>query len=261
MPYSIRMKVAVVTPYYKESIDYLWQCHKSVVDQSMDCTHIMVADGHPNPEVERWAVRHISLPYSHGDYGDTAKSIGAVDAIGSGYDAIAFLDADNWFLNNHIESLVNCARENEADFVSSYRYHCRLDGSLLGECLNSDAVNFADTNCMFFTRNALRIAAHWFHIPPEFHAICDRVMWRFIQNAKVKVTHTGISTVCYRLTYPGVYRSFGEEPPEGCKEGVNDVAIAVQKWKKMGWGDLTMEVKGRKFSEEKTKLIQQQWMR
>lgn len=255
------MKVAVVTPYYKESVDYLRQCHESVVNQTVDCTHIMVADGHPNPEVDRWACRHIPLPYSHGDYGDTAKSIGAVEAIGSGYDAIAFLDADNWFLKDHIESLVKCANENQADFVSSYRYFCRVDGTLLGECLNSDAVKFADTNCMFFTRKALLIAGHWFHIPRDAHAICDRVVWKFIQDANVKVAHTGRSTICYRLTYPNVYRAFGEEPPPGCKEGNNEVAYAVQRWKQRGLGDLKMEIQARKFSPEMTAKIQKQWIK
>ncbi len=254
------MKVAVVTPYYKESIDYLRLCHESVVNQTVDCTHIMVADGHPNLEVERWAVRHIALPYSHGDFGDTAKAIGAVEAIGSGYDAIAFMDADNWLLENHIESLIKCAEKNKADFVSSYRYLCRIDGTLLGECLNSDAKTFVDTNCMFFRGKALGIAAHWFHIPPDSHAICDRVMWRFVQNSKVKVAHTGISTVCYRLTYPQVYEAFGEEPPEGCKAGRNLVAEAVQRWKQRGLGDLKMDIKARKFSKEKTEMIQKLWL-
>jgi len=236
-------------------------CHESVMKQSVDCTHIMVADGHPNPEVDRWAVRHIVLPYAHGDYGDTAKSIGAVDAIGGGYDAIAFLDADNWFLKNHIESLIKCADENKADFVSSYRYFCRPDRTLLGECLNSDAENFADTNCMFFTRNGLKIAAHWFYIPNDFHAICDRVMWKFIKDAKLKVAHTGGATICYRLTYPGIYRDFGEEPPQGCKEGVNEVALAVERWSKNGWGDMRLELKVRKFSNEVTRKIESQWLK
>ena len=42
------MRVAVVTPYWKEPIDVLERCWRSVRTQThCDIVHYMVADGHP----------------------------------------------------------------------------------------------------------------------------------------------------------------------------------------------------------------------
>ncbi|MDP9413866.1 MAG: hypothetical protein M3Q08_07205 [Pseudomonadota bacterium] len=73
------MKVAVVTPYYREPLETLERCHESVRRQPHSCTHFMVADGHPRAEVNSWPdVQHFALPVSHGDYGNTPRSIGGV---------------------------------------------------------------------------------------------------------------------------------------------------------------------------------------
>ena len=56
------MRIAVVTPYYKEPTDILRRCHDSVMAQTCPVTHIMVSDGHPNPEVDQWNAIHVRLP-------------------------------------------------------------------------------------------------------------------------------------------------------------------------------------------------------
>ena len=98
--------VAVITPYYREDTEKLRRCHESVLRQTGEVTHFMVADGFPNPEVDRWDVQHVSLGAAHGDNGNTPRGIGALLAFAQGFDAVAFLDADNWFVDNHISSLL-----------------------------------------------------------------------------------------------------------------------------------------------------------
>ena len=62
------MKVAVVTPYYRESDAVLKVCLDSVRDQShKDCRHFLVSDGFPNPLVDAYDTTHIKLPAGHGD--------------------------------------------------------------------------------------------------------------------------------------------------------------------------------------------------
>ncbi len=56
-----------------------------------------VSDGFPNLELMKWNIKHISLPQSHTDYGNTPRGIGSLVADIEGYDFIAYLDADNWF--------------------------------------------------------------------------------------------------------------------------------------------------------------------
>ena len=78
---------AVITPYYKESLAVLERCHRSCQEQQGDwpLRHVMVADGHPRPELAGWNVDHIVLPQAHGDNGNTPRCLGAISAINQGY--------------------------------------------------------------------------------------------------------------------------------------------------------------------------------
>jgi len=85
------VKIAVVTPYYKENDDVLRQCHLSVVRQSYPCTHILVADGHPKSQFDNEPrTMHITLPQANGDVGNTARAIGGILADAYGFDAVAY---------------------------------------------------------------------------------------------------------------------------------------------------------------------------
>ena len=64
-----------------------------------------MADGHPNLSVEDWSCRHMILPSSHGDNGNTPWGVEALMALAEGYQLVAFLDADNWYHEGHIASL------------------------------------------------------------------------------------------------------------------------------------------------------------
>lgn len=54
-------RYAIVTPYYREPRDMLERCLASVRAQGVKVTHILVADGHPQPWLEQAGVRHISI--------------------------------------------------------------------------------------------------------------------------------------------------------------------------------------------------------
>ena len=112
------MKIAVITPYYKESTEVLHQCHQSVLTQNVSADHFFVSDGFPNVELMKWNIKHISLPQSHTDFGNTPRGIGSLVANIEGYDFIAYLDADNWFHSNHLSSLLNLHEETKADICS-----------------------------------------------------------------------------------------------------------------------------------------------
>ena len=45
------LRVAVITPYYREPLTMLRQCHDSVRTQTYPCTHFLIADGHPQEEI------------------------------------------------------------------------------------------------------------------------------------------------------------------------------------------------------------------
>src|SRR6478752_6087165 len=100
------MKIAIITAYYNEPFEMLQRCHNSVKTQIGDVTHFMISDGKPHPDVDFWdGVVHIKLP-NHNDYGDTPRGVGAALAAAEGYDAICFLDADNWYEPDHIRNML-----------------------------------------------------------------------------------------------------------------------------------------------------------
>jgi len=95
------MKVAYITPYFKEDADILERCIRSVQAQTIKADHFLISDGYQQDWVANRVARHIPLGKSHGDYGNTPRGIGAQLAVSEGYDAIGFLDADNWIDPEH----------------------------------------------------------------------------------------------------------------------------------------------------------------
>ena len=142
------MKVAVITPYFNTSLEWLQKCHLSVKAQTHPCTHFIVSDGQPYNAVDSWDAQHIKLPVNISDYGDTPRGVGSVAAIGQGFDAIAYLDADNWYDPEHINILMSLHKKTGAAVVTSARNLHRLDGTLLGKCFEVDGKLFVDTNCL-----------------------------------------------------------------------------------------------------------------
>ncbi len=194
--------------------------------------------------LDAWDAQHIKLPVNHADYGDTPRGVGSVMAIAQRFDAIAYLDADNWYYPEHIASLVKLYRHTGAGVVSSARNLYRLDGTLLGKCSEVDGERFVDNNCYFITRPAFQIVSVWWmmellfyggpeakRIGKEIHSIDDRVLWAEVIRLKLSRAHSGKATVAYRTAFVNHYRQFGEEPPAGAKSG-HDILATMESIKK-----------------------------
>ena len=230
-------RVAVITPYYKETLDQLRQCHESVLYQSEQCMHVLVADGHRRRRINYWKAEHVRLPRNHGDIGSTPRLIGSYHAIGLGVEAIAFLDADNWFAPDHIASLLEAMQEQKADFVSSNRTLCRLDGSVMGPCPLTDPERFIDTNAMLIGRGAFPQLHHWVLMPSYGHLIGDRVMLHHLKASGLKRYHLDKDSVYYRCTKEGLYRQMGEAIPAGVQPRP-DYEASFRQWEYEGYPPL-----------------------
>ena len=226
-------RVAVITPYYKEPLNLLRQCHDSVRAQSEPCLHVLVADGHPRLRINRWQAEHVRLPRSHGDIGSTPRLIGSYHAIGLGVDAVAFLDADNWYGPDHIANLMAAMDQHQADFVSSSRTLCRLDGSVMGPCPLTDPERFIDTNAMLFGRGAFPLLQQWVLMPPYGHLIGDRIMLHHLKQSGLECQHVNQGSVFYRCSKAGLYRQLNEPIPEGV-EPRPDYEASFRQWEADG---------------------------
>ena len=214
-------RVAVITPYYKEPLAQLRQCHDSVRAQSEPCLHVLVADGQRRRRINHWQAEHVRLPRSHGDIGSTPRLIGSYHAIGLGVDAVAFLDADNWYRSDHIANLLAEMDQRQADFVSSSRKLCRLDGTVMGPCPLTDPERFIDTNAMLFGRGAFPLLHQWVLMPSYGHLIGDRIMLHHLKHEGIRRQHLNEHSVFYRCAKEGLYRQMNETVPTGVQERPN----------------------------------------
>src|SRR5207244_1055632 len=97
-------------------------------------------------------VQVLRLPQPHRDYGNTPRAIGSASAIAQEFDAIAYVDSDNWYEPDHLERMVELQLQTGAAVCSCARALHDLDGQMLGLCPEVDGETFVDTNCLFLTR-------------------------------------------------------------------------------------------------------------
>lgn len=223
------MKVAVITPYHNADSPYLQACITSVQEQTYkNLLHVMVADGcNLPPQYTHNNLHNIALPNRLNNYGDSPRSIGVIYAFALGVDAVTFLDSDNWYAPNHVETLVNTCISAQADVVTSRRYVCHLDGSVMGMCPESDGMIFCDTNCLLVTQKLAEEAGLWWLIPDDMHVIDDRVMWDTLIHATDKIASTHTASVFYRTAFEFHYHMFNVPVPPGTKTGAEIGALGT----------------------------------
>jgi hypothetical protein len=208
------MRVAIVTPYHKEPPEKLLRCHTSVVQQTHACDHLMVADGHPADCVDAWNIRHIVLDKEHADFGCTPRCIGAVAAITLGYDAVGFLDADNWFAPDHVETCVATLSDNASEAAFASRHLISPDGRLLHvEEVDESTQSTADTSCHFVSAKAAFSLPWWGLMPPRVMPACDRFVFGLIKARNLKTAWTGRKTVYYETNYASHFGAAGMSAP------------------------------------------------
>jgi hypothetical protein len=224
------MRIAVVSAYYKESEAELARCIESVATQTHPCTHFLVSDGHPRDFIDARGVRHVRLGAAHADYGDTPRAVGSLLAIREGFDAIAYLDADNVFLRDHIKVMVDslAAAGGDYDLVTSRRFLMRADGSRLPAPDESYQMH-TDTNCYLLLRGAFALTPIWALMPRELSMIGDRVFWRAIVARGCRIAHVPRESVGYRSLWKVHYERAGEAPPGGAKD-ITELIRAAARW-------------------------------
>lgn len=213
------MKVAVITPFYQPRQAWLAQCHASVRAQTHPCTHFLVSDGGGENPLKDFSGQFLLLKRNHHDYGDTPRAVATMMAIGQGFDAITYLDDDNWLYPDHVERLVTLHQQTQAPVCTCARELVDLDGTHLGSCVESDGVEFNDTNCYLFTRAAYSALAAWVVKPAPLRGVGhgDFYLWRLLLQTGLKRARQPQATVAYRTTWPGHYTRHQRPVPAGAK--------------------------------------------
>ncbi|MCC6475097.1 MAG: glycosyltransferase [Burkholderiales bacterium] len=213
-------RIAVVTPYHRESAQVLGRCIDSVRAQSLQADHILVADGAPQDWVEtRAGVQHVVVRRNSADFGDTPRSLGFMLGVRGDYDLLQFLDADNILLPGHFDAVLQMLRTTSADVLIARRRLLRPDGTELKVRLEEDwTLAHVDTSCFVFRRRAFALGLKWGFIPRPLGFCDDRVFYAMLRAANLAAAVLPRPSVGYTCMWPAVYHALGETPPQGCHD-------------------------------------------
>ena len=176
MEYTIRpakkfKSVTVVIPTIgkKELSDAV---HSVLVkDTIFDITLLIVKDG---PDIEIKSFSHytknpniITLPWNVGANGFYGHRIYAAASHLVNTDAVMFLDEDNFYDENHIETCMNLMNLGDYDFVHSYRNVVDGDGSFVCrdafEAIGAEPLDLVDTSSYCFSTEFLIKTGYLWH--------------------------------------------------------------------------------------------------
>lgn len=117
-------------------------------------------------------------------------------------DYLCYLDQDNWFEPNHVQSCVDTITENKLQWCYSLRniyngnrFACQDNCESLGKYSSYHGINHIDTNSYFLTRSlVLQIASVWHGGWGQ-----DRVFYTVIKEFLPNYDCTGEYTLNYRV--------------------------------------------------------------
>ena len=181
----------------------------SVAKQTVPTEHLLVFDGKEVQEkMSKWYlldnVTTITLPENVGGNGWYGHRVYAAMPLIVNADYILFLDEDNWFEPNHVETMINKIKSKDLMWAYSLRRICDERGQYVldDDCESlgryptfyDHLLNFVDTNCYCFRRDYLVDVAHHFY--GQWGA--DRPFYKAAASGLPSFGCTGEATVNYR---------------------------------------------------------------
>jgi hypothetical protein len=197
--------------------DQLNDALRSIEKQTyQNIQHLVVVDGFDKfgaraTQVMQGATRStaFALPHNTGyNQYNGHRIYGAMSYIGEG-DYFCFLDQDNWYEDNHIESMVDVIKAGN-DWAYSLRkivsqegtYICNDDCESLGKWKSVLNDNFVDVNCFMIPKKAaIGFSPFWYRRArhPQEQPEVDRCLSQFMIHHHPKYDTNGQYTVNYRV--------------------------------------------------------------
>lgn len=192
----------------------LRRCIGSVEAQTYGVDHYVFVNGSRFHDAARATitaypdVRAFYLPEETGDYGmgGSMADVFAAAPFLTRADWVFYLDDDNWYEPNHVESVMTLAREHDLKWAYSLRRFVSKDGQAICDddwsSLGHSACNgvgpqfLVDNSCYAVSRRlAQKMALAWTATP--FFA--DRAYFLALKESGERAGCTGLSTVNYRI--------------------------------------------------------------
>jgi len=203
------LSVAVVTSTQGRST--ITKAIQSVKDQTRKATHYVFIHG---AEYSDKTIPHLAddtvavhLPRANGGGGYSMAPVFALAPFAITEDVICYLDDDNWYEPDHIESLVEMIEKHDLGWAYSYRkivdnegnFICEDNCESLGMQLNSANHYLVDNSCYVVRTDVARRHSHAWYIP----VVSDRSFQFELMRVKLSVGTTGKHSVNYRLSKDG----------------------------------------------------------
>lgn len=221
------MKVSVITATTGNA--RLADCIESVRNQTYkNIEHVVVVDGRSRWESVSEILDALEFPNGNNEHVivlphptglnrfNGHRIYGGFSFLANG-DYIAWLDDDNEFTPNHIESLVRITEEKNLDWAYSLRqivdsegkFICNDDCENLGKYKSVLNDHFVDVSCFFVRRElAVNIAPIWYRQarPPNGMMEVDRALTAVLMHEqnKLKFDTNNDYTVKYRVGSTGI---------------------------------------------------------
>lgn len=210
----------VITPTTGK--DTLYKAMESVRDQTVKTEHLVVFDGQEARDKIPLAFvdghTFLTLPENTGRHNGllwNGHRIYAGIPFLVNADYVLFLDEDNWFEPNHVESMVKYIQDNNLDWCYSLRkiyneageFECLDDCESLGKypAFYDHTLKFVDTNCYCVKGDLLPYASPHFYLP----AIGDRTFYTALADTLPNFDCTGEYTSNYTAR-PDLIKMFKE---------------------------------------------------
>jgi len=170
--------------------------------------------------------RHVVLGQPQNDYGNTPRGIGALLAVSEGADAVTFLDADNLYDSDHIETCIATAKKAPGvDFIVARRRLVLPDGTPVPGP-DEPIDKHVDTSCFFLLPGAYHIIPQQVLQPKQLCTVSDRLFLAALEGLRAIATDK--ITVTYTSKWKVHYEAAGVEPPP-------DAQGTIYMDKLMGW--------------------------
>ena len=191
----------VATPVFAENKSLIERNIESVQSQAssfVKIEHILCQDGvsnlakrllRRNAESVQW----MQCRYNHSDYGDYVRRLGTRIANFRKARQSLFLDADNYWSEEHLHKVIKVHEQKRKNIVISNRV-------LLTDLENySWAGKFFDTNTITLFNEHKTIGLNWGIYPRELSIIGDRIMSHYIKkHFQNEIAYTDAATIFYR---------------------------------------------------------------
>ena len=204
------LTVAVITS--TRGRETIKKANQSVRNQTYPATHYVFAHGmdcwyEVDNNLKDENAQVVYLPRANGGGGYGMAPVFALAPFAVTEDIMFYLDDDNWYEPDHIESLVEMIEKHDLGWAYSYRkivdnegnFICEDNCESLGMQLNSDNQYLVDNSCYAVRTDVARRHSHAWYVP----VISDRSFQHELMRAGLSVGTTGKHSVNYRLSKDG----------------------------------------------------------